>query len=198
MHLSFLLVALLTGSIAASLQDTPVSSVGVTSPPTPASTPASEASTADLPVSLDRIRDGLAVSAPLQESLLKRPTFKVEVEETHHLSEVLGTLDLKAGPAPPGGLYGYETQRVMLSSLNQPLLMQPYAAFSGGELLTLALEGLMTKYLGGRAMNAVTTADRSRAEAAARAEVAHAIADYCGTLPDAGVGVRLCTTPASP
>jgi hypothetical protein len=193
MHVGFLLAAVLASSVAAPRQDTTVSSTGGTQSP---STSPAETPTLDLPVSLDRIRDGLSVPTPLQESLLKRPTFKVEVEQ-HHIQEVLADLDLKHRLVPPGGLYGYETQRVMLNSVNQPLL-QPYAAFSGGELLTLALEGLITKYLGGRAIDAITAGDRARAETAARTEVSREIARYCAGLPDAGVGVRLCAVPASP
>jgi hypothetical protein len=198
MHFTFLLAALLAAGAAAPRQDTAVSSTGVktASPPSSVS-PSGDAPAADLAVSLDRIRDRLSQPAPLQQSLLKRPTFKVEVEERRHIQELLATLDLKSSPAPPGGLYGYETQRVMMNSVNQPLL-QPYAVFSGSELLTLALEGLIKKYLGGAAINAITTAERARAETAARSEVSRAIVQYCAGLPDAGAGVRLCAAPDVP
>jgi len=187
-------VVLATGA-AAPRQDTGVSSTGVS---THASSSA-EGAELELPVSLPRIRKRLSQPAPLQQSLLKRPTFKVEVEERRHIQDLLATLDFKSksGPAPAGGLYAYETQRVMLSSLSSPM-MQPYAAFSGGELLTLAFEALLGKYLGWRALSAITAADRARAENAARAEVARAVLNYCAGLPDKGAGVRICTEPPPP
>ena len=46
--------------------------------------------------------------------------------------------------------------------------MQPYAAFSGGQLLTILIENLVGKYLGGKMVDAVSAAERKRAEAAAR------------------------------
>ncbi len=85
----------------------------------------------------------------------------------------------------------------MFSTLSTPL-MQPYAAFSGGELLTLAFEALLTKYLGWRTLDAIKAADRARAEAAAHAEVTRAIVEYCAGLPDGGAGVPMCVTSPAP
>jgi hypothetical protein len=76
--------------------------------------------------------------------------------------------------------------------------MQPYAPFSGGELLQLAFEGLLKKYLGWRALDAITAADKARAATAAKAEVARAIVQYCDGLPDKGTGVGICTAMPSP
>jgi hypothetical protein len=78
------------------------------------------------------------------------------------------------------------------------MMRQPYAAFSGGELLTLAFEAILAKYLGARAIGAISAADRERAENAARSEVARAITNYCAGLPDKGEGVRICTEPTPP
>jgi hypothetical protein len=192
-----LVVVVLAAVAAAPGQDRPVSSDGVTGAQAGSAAAGESDSPLVLPVSLERIRELLAVPQPLHESVLKRPTFKIEVEERHHIQELMSRLDFKdkPAPAPAGGLYGYETQRVMLSSLSTPL-MQPYAAFSGGELLTLAFEGLLSKYLGWRAVDMVTAADRERAQAAAKAEVARAIVEYCAGLPDKGADVRMCNTPA--
>jgi hypothetical protein len=200
MRFIVLFLVMLATVAAAPLQDSPVSSPGVNPAGSAAlAVPPGAEPPLDLPISLDRIRELLSKPAPLQQSLLKRPTFKIEVEEQHHIQELLSTLALesKASPAPRGGLYGYETQRVMLNSLSTPL-MQPYAAFSGGQLLTLAFEALLAKYLGWRALSAITTADRARAEAAAHAEVARAIVEYCAGLPDGGAGVRMCVKPPTP
>jgi hypothetical protein len=197
MRLGFLLALIFA---AAPRQDKPLSSASVSAGAD--SLPALEqhaTPSEPLAVSLDRIRELLALPAPLQQSLERRPTFKMEVEEKHHIQELLATLHIErpSGPVPPGGSYNYETQRVMAQALGRPG-MQPYAAFSGGELLTLALEGLIGKYLGWLAVDAVTAADRARAEAAARTEVAHAVAQYCEGLPDKGAGLQLCTEPLKP
>ena len=138
-----------------------------------------------LPVSLDRIREGLAraSSKPLLENIDRKPDFREEIQVRQRIDELLSTLDLKAGPAPGGGLYGYEQQQRLWNSVDRPLA-QPYAAFSGGELITLAVENLAVKYLGGRALNTVTDWQRARAEEAARAEVSRAIAHYCTGQPD--------------
>lgn len=196
MHFIFL-AAMLTSTAAAPRQDT-LSSTGVT---TAVSPNAMREAGPELPVSLDRIRELLAQPATLQQSLLKRPTFKVEVEERRHIQELLSTIDFqgtKPGPVPFGGVYGYETQRVMMSSINGGEMMQPYAPFSGGELLQLAFEALLKKYLGWRALDAITAADKARAANAAKAEVARAIVQYCDGLPGKGAGVGICTAASAP
>lgn len=150
--------------------------------------------TGDLPVSLDRIRDGLA--RPPQGSTLKhldiKPDFIVRIEEKAHVEAILSKLDFKSGPAPLGGLYAYEMQQ-QLGSKNDRPLQQPYAAFSGKEMITLAIEGLMQRYLGGKVLDSITSAQRESAEQAAREEVATAIAAYCDAQPDGGVSLHLCT-----
>jgi hypothetical protein len=149
----------------------------------------------DLPVSLDHIREGLAKAPgkPLLQNLDRKPDFRQEIQVQQRIDELLSTLDLKTGPVPPGGLYGYDQQQRLWNSVDHPL-MQPYAAFSGGELITLAIESLAVKYLGGRALNAVSGAQRARAEEAARAEVSRAIVAYCAAQPGGGENVRLCET----
>lgn len=148
----------------------------------------------DLPVSLDRIREGLA--KPAQAGALKnidlKPDFVVRVEERDHIEAILSKLDFKSGPAPLGGLYAYEQQQQAFRKSDRPL-QQPYAAFSGGELITLAIEGLMQKYLGRTIGNAISTAQRERAAQAAREEVATAIAAYCDAQSDGGRSLHLCT-----
>ena len=190
----FLAAVMLATTAAAPGQDT-LSSPGVTA--VPSWVRAIE--TPDVPFSLERIRELLGRPAPLQQTLLKRPTFKVEVEERRPIQDMISTLDFQAtkpGPVPRGGIYNYETQRVMMSSVSAGPMMQPYAAFNGGELLTLAFEGLLSKYLGMRAVGAVTAADRERAASAARAEVSRAIVQYCDGLPNKGAGVGICNQAA--
>jgi hypothetical protein len=147
----------------------------------------------ELPVSLDRIREGLATTPvkPLLSSLERPPDFKVEVEE-RTVTEILSTLDFKTGPAPAGGLYGYEQQQRLFNPVDRPLA-QPYAAFSTAELITIAIQNLMVKYLGGRVIDAVSAAERARAEAAARGEVTGAIATYCAANPERAKRLSICT-----
>src|SRR5262245_2251066 len=165
------------------------SASGQTTPADPDATPAHE-----LPVSLDRIREALA--RPPQGTALKRidirPDFFVRVEEKQHIVEILSKLDFKTGPAPLGGLYAYEHQQQIFNKTDRPLA-QPYAAFSGSELVTLAIEGLIGKYLGGKLLQSLTGAQREGAERAARQEVAQATADYCDAQPDGGSSLYLCT-----
>jgi hypothetical protein len=94
---------------------------------------------------------------------------------------------------PAGGLYGFEQQRRLFNPTDRPL-QQPYAAFSGGELITIALENLIAKYLGGPLINAVSQAERNRAERAAREEIEREIAAYCAARPDRA-DIQICTTP---
>ncbi len=148
-----------------------------------------------LPVSLDKIKDALKQppSALTLRSLDETPTFRMQIFERQKIEELLATLNFKTSPAPGGGLYGYEMQRQMFPAVDNPL-RQPYAAFSGGELLTILIENLVGRYLAGRAMDAVSNAERARAEAAAKEEVRNAVTQYCAAQPNAGAGLQICGT----
>lgn len=171
-----------------------------TAPPSGGSAVGSTASqvedSANLPVSLDRIRAGL--KKPADQSLLHTydvtPDFRSEVQEQAHIDELMSKLDFKSGPAPAGGLYSYEQQRRLFNPTDRPL-QQPYAAFSGGELITIAIENLIGRYIANRATNAISSAARSRAESEARKEVDQAIAEYCADRPDK-YQMQLCNGPA--
>jgi hypothetical protein len=145
--------------------------------------------------SLDRIRDALQTTPTVSlRTLDERPTFRVQIRERRKIEELLATLNFTSAPAPGGGLYGFEQQRQMFPATDNPL-RQPYAAFSQPELLTILIENLAGRYLAGRAMDAITTAERARAEEAARAEVRSAIGDYCSAQPAAGAGIQICSSP---
>jgi hypothetical protein len=176
------LVAALLSGLPAAAQDRPVSS--------PETTVSTAPDVAGLPVSFDRIRDELAKPAPLLRGLPTNPTFRVEIQERVRLDQILSTLDYKAGPVPAGGVYGYEQQQRLWNKVDYPL-MQPYAAFSGSEFATIAIENLVAKYLGGHLLSVVSTALREHAETAARNEVAQAIATYCDGRPDR-YDIKLC------
>jgi len=100
----------------------------------------------DLPVSLDRIRQGLEKPAPRLTLKIDVPsTFKTGVQQKRP-DELLTGADLKGGPVPAGGPLMYEQFRLFHNPTNEPL-MQPYAAFTGGQLLTLTSEALARRYL---------------------------------------------------
>lgn len=153
-----------------------------------------DATPADLPVSLDKIKGALQQTPLLSlRTIDERPTFTVQIRERMKIDELLASLDFKTGPTPAGGVYMAEQQRVMFPSVDNPLV-QPLAAFNQGELLTILVENVMGRYLGGRAINAVSKAERARAEAAAREEVRTAIADYCTAQPNGGAGLAICSS----
>lgn len=148
----------------------------------------------NLPVSLDKIRDGLQQKPVLSLRMLdERPTFRVQILERQKIEELLATLNFKTGPTPAGGIYMYEQQRQMFNPVDRPL-MQPYAAFSTGQLLTILIENLVGKYLGGKAIDAVSKMERARAEANAKEEVRAAVAQYCNAQPNFGAGMQICDT----
>jgi hypothetical protein len=82
----------------------------------------------------------------------------------------------------------------MFPSVDNPL-RQPLSAFSQPELLTILIENLAGRYLGGKAASAVTRAERVHAEAVAKDEVRAAIAQYCDAQPSGGAGISICETP---
>lgn len=152
----------------------------------------------ELPVSLDRIREGLARGS--DDGLLagvehmdRQPDFRIEIEEQQKFEELLERLKMeRPGPVPPGGLYGYEQQQRAFNPVNRPL-MQPYAAFNPTELTVIALQNLIGRYIARRAASAIGGARRAAAEREAREEVIAAIAGYCAAQPDRGAGIEICT-----
>ena len=150
----------------------------------------------NLPVSLDKIRGGLEATPIISlRTIDERPMFRVMVRERMKIEELIASIDFKSSsPAPGGGLYGFEMQRQMFPAVDNPL-QQPYAAFSQSQLLTILIENLARKYLGDKAMHAISNAERSRAQAAAKEEVRQAVAEYCAAQPNAGAGIAICDAP---
>jgi len=190
--IALLVTGILAASPVAAQQPEPSSATG-----SPSSKP-DEKPGPDLPVSLDKIREGLERPAAghiftghVTRSLDKEPNFRVEIEERRRIDELLATLNFKTGPTPAGGVYAYEQQRMMVPPVDNPLA-QPYAAFNQGQLLTILVENVVGKYLVGRTAEAITKSVREHAEAAARKEVAEAVAEYCGAKPNGGAGIELC------
>ena len=186
MGLAHLIVIGILVAAPAAAQDAGLSSGGS------ARSPAKDDQSTDLPVSLDRIRAGLKKQAT--DSLLKRveipADFRIHVLEQQKIDDMLSKLDFKSGqgPAPAGGLYGYEQQRRLFNPVDHPLT-QPYAAFSGGELITIAIENLIARYLGGRVLSSISDAERARAERAAREDASGWVVAQ-GPLDRPGQGAR--------
>ena len=148
----------------------------------------------NLPVSLDRIKEQLQQTPALQiHTPDEQAMFRVQILERQKIEELLATLKFKKEYVPAGGIAMQEQQRVMFPPVDNPLV-QPLAAFNQGELLTILIENLVGKYLGGKALHAVSSAERARAEAAAREEVRTAVEQYCNGQPNAGAGLALCSS----
>jgi hypothetical protein len=197
MRLAALLVtAICTAAPTLAQQAQPSTPAHGASPAKDADAAAGQTST--LPVSLDKIR--LALEQPPVEPLRgldERPLFRVEIRERQRIDDLLQSLKFESGPAVPGGLYGYEQQRIMFPSVDNPLA-QPWSAFTQPELarvVTLSfIETLVTKYLAKRMLSAVTAAERASAEQAAREEVARAIGEYCAAQANHGAGMQICNS----
>lgn len=146
-------------------------------------------------VSLERIREGL--SKPPDAGLKNldvKADFSIQIEEQRRIDEIMSKLDFTSGPAPAGGLYAYEQQRQLFKPSSRPL-QQPYAAYSGAEFFTIALENLLRVYLGDKLKEGWDARSRTRDEAEAREEVDQAIADYCASRSDR-YEIQLCVSPA--
>ena len=145
---------------------------------------AQEAAPSNPPVSLDRIRAGL--ERPAASLVLTAPEvpadFRLHILEQAKIDELIAKLDFKSGPAVPGGLYAYE-QRQVTNPSSSPLT-QPYAAFSGPEMVTLAIEGLIGHWLAGHLAQGISDAAKARTEQLAREDVAQSIAEYCAARAD--------------
>jgi hypothetical protein len=188
------------GASAQEIADPPATAAPADSPSPTTSSPAASPRSPDaprltLPVSIDRIRKELE-QKPVRPlfGLRETPTFKIEVQERNRLQELVASLDFRSGPAPAGGLYAAEMQRVMFPSVSNPL-RQPFAAFNQPELLTILIQTIAGKYLAGRAVDAITNAERAAAEEAAREELRRTIRLYCAAQPNNGAAIDICISP---
>ncbi len=190
MRLNCLAVTAILLAAPAAGQSTPPSSAQDQPQRTKEQAPGTTGQTFDLPVSLDKIKEALEQKPVLVlRTVDERPTFRVEIFERQRIEELLATLNFKAGPTPAGGVYWNEIQRQMFPPVDNPL-RQPYSAFGPGELLTILVENLVGKYLGGKAVDAVSNAERAHAESAAKEEVRQAVQQYCAAQPNGGAGIQ--------
>ena len=133
----------------------------------------------NLPVSLERIREGLAAEQKpsLLDALNLEANFRVEVKEQRpnfNFAEMFPPGSFDGGPVPPGGLYAYEQQRMLFPNS------------------TPALFTFDTLPVFRAIADAIGDARRVRASAAARAEVERAMAEFCSAQPNGGEGVVGC------
>jgi hypothetical protein len=128
---------------------------------------------AELPVSVDRIRDALSrpPAIRLEDS---RAVFRVEViGRKITIEDILGPDYLK-GPIPVAG--GGMTHQEFLD-LVTPKDVQGYAAFSNGEALTVAATSFALQWALQRAIHKFQEAKQEREQEAARKEVQDALAE---------------------
>jgi hypothetical protein len=163
------------------------------SSPAEGSSPAQADTT--LPVSISKIREALQTTPLLSlQTIDERPTFRVQIREKQKLEELLATLKFKPEPVPAGGIRMAEQDRIMFPSVDNPLRQQ-LSAFNQPQLLTILIENLIGKYLAGKAINAISKAERASAEASAKDEVRSAVAQFCSAQPNSGAGIQICDTP---
>jgi len=142
----------------------------------------------NLPISLDKIREGLSQPAPPPLKGLtaaEQPTFRVNITEQQKFEELLSRIKWDPpGPQVAGGIYAYEQQERLFPRINNPRV-QPYGAFTTGEVATLAVEALIEKYIAEKMAHLVGSALRTQAERDAREEVSRALAAYWASQPPA-------------
>lgn len=159
-----------------------VATAGVAQEAAPASKSESPTTPLNLPISLDKIREGLAQPAPAEPlkglNATDATTFHVDITEQQRIQELMATIKFeKPGPQVAGGIYAYDQYQRLFPRIDNPRV-QPYGAFSTGEVMTLAVEALVEKYVVEKMAHVIGTALREQAEREAREEVARALANY--------------------
>jgi len=135
----------------------------------------------NLPVSLERIREGLAADKPsLLDAVNLEANFRVEVKEQRppfNFAEMFAPGSFDGGPMPAGGLYAYQQQRMLFPN-------------SASALFTFNMLPVFRAIT-----SAIGEARRARAAAGARAEVERAMAEFCTAQPHGGEGIVGCGKP---
>ena len=136
----------------------------------------------NLPISMDKIRSALMQPGPAEPlkglSVADAPTFHVDVLEQQKFENLFAKIKFdQPGPQVAGGIYAYDQFQRLFPRIDNPLV-QPYAAFSTGELITLGVEALVEKYVADKMSHVVGPALREQAEREARDEVARSLAAY--------------------
>lgn len=127
------------------------------------------AATADLPVSLDRIRKGLEKTPALELVPLRRedlPRFYAEVVGTPSFDTFLQNFDLVNGPVPYGGM----THREFLSMVT-PKELYSSAGFGAAEVLQAAIMFKGIEWLARKAVAGAIDAKRASELNAVRSQI---------------------------
>jgi hypothetical protein len=154
--------------------------------PVPETPSRTDEGTLKLPVSVEKIREALTQPAPAEP--LKGlndppPTFKVEITEQQRFDELMSKLKFdKGGPQIAGGVDAYDQYQRLFPRIDNPRV-QPYGAFSTGEILTLSVEALIEKYVAEKMAHVVGGVLRTQAEREAREEVARSLAQFWASQP---------------
>src|SRR3954447_12491389 len=140
-----------------------------------------------VPVSIDRIREALAQPPPAEplKGLNEQPTFRLQIQERQKVNQIMDSIkfDGGAGPEVAGGRANYEMQRLLFPPVDNPRV-QPFAAFSTGEVLTLAAEALVEKLVAPKMSRLFEGVLRGQSEREAREEVARSLAAFEAAHPD--------------
>ena len=143
--------------------------------------------TPSVPVSLDRIREALAQAPPAEplKGLNEQPTFRLQIQERQKINLLMDSIkfDGGGGPEVAGGRANYEMQRLLFPPVDNPRV-QPYAAFSTGEILTLAAEALVEKLVAQKVSHLFSGMLGAQTEREAREEVARSLAAFVVAHPD--------------
>jgi hypothetical protein len=148
----------------------------------PSETHREQAAPLNLPVSVDKIREGLLQPTPAEPlkglTPAEVPTFHVNITEQQKFEELLAKIKWDPpGPQVAGGIYAYEQQQRLFPRIDNPRV-QPYGPFTTGQVATLAIEALIEKYVAEKMAHLVGDTLRSQAEREAREEVARSLAAY--------------------
>ncbi|HVZ36945.1 MAG TPA: hypothetical protein VG963_31180 [Polyangiaceae bacterium] len=111
----------------------------------------------------------------------------MNITEQQKFEELLSKITYEApGPQVAGGVYAYEQQQLFFPRINNPQV-QPYGAFTTGQVTTLAVEALIERYVAEKMAHVVGAALKEQAERDAREEVARALAAYQASQANAPV-----------
>ena len=160
-----------------------------TKPAAPPAEASKEQTPLNLPISLEKIREGLSQPAPAEPlkglTAAEQPTFRIVIAEQQKFEELLAKIKFDPpGPQVAGGIYAYEQQQRLFPRIDNPRV-QPYGAFTTGQIATLAVEALIEKYIAEKMAHVIGGALRAQAEREAREEVARALAAYWASQPAA-------------
>lgn len=179
------LVTMIVLSVAVGAQQPePATPSGPASPAQDGTKGQEPAKSGDLPVSLDKIREALAQPPPSVD-LLKgpQPTFRIDIRERQRFEELMKNIKFETGgPVIAGGRDAYEQQQRNFPRIDNPRV-QPYGAFSTGEILTLGVEAVVAKYVAEKMAHIFSDTLRAQAEREAREEVARSLAAFWASQP---------------